>query len=979
LQVNDPIAGLESWLPQSGRIQNQSTLQVGGDLSLVASALDLQGRIVAGENISLIATDELMVSDRPTHPAILSADNQLLLQGNQSLDISALAHPLSGLSAGGDLILRSDAAIVGDAAFQAGGNLTIERLDGRLGRLISVDDPVFQTAGDFAVASYEGASLQILAGGSVTIPEGITIDAAGGPFNDSTVELSNGASLGINGSTEPTVDIRAGTTEFFGTVGSGNPTSADISVGPIFNPGGLVYLTNQFQPNADLTGDIAASLIVTADGSGGGDVVLDSRGEITFNVIDTSGGALSDIADLGIIDALPGRAGDVTLLAANDIFMPFVPPASRTVIFAFGTEGGDITLASDIAIIQESAPFGTDPFTLSQIESLSVGAGSNGDVSLSAPFISIGGNVQTTAFGRSTSGDIVITAETFNADQATILADTFGPGNSGDVVVDAGAIALDFTLLGTSSTSDSGGRSGDVVLRTGSLTGTRGAQIGSLAFLVGDAGDVDVTADIISLSGFQPGNLSNGIFAASSIFSSVESGAEGNSGDVRISTRNLEILGGAQITTSSLGIGNAGQVIVNAEDAIRIDGAVFTAFDNRSHPSSITSEILVGADGTGGDIRIRTGTLDVSNGGTLTTASRGTGDAGSIRIDARESVTFDEIQTFEGRELRRISQAAVFVGDESTGNAGDLTVVTPSLSLTNGGQLTAEAQGVGIGGNITVRGQTLVLDQGNILAETASNTGGDITLQIANVMAMAAGSQVSATAGTSQAGGNGGNILIDTRFLVAEPNGNNDITANAFEGSGGRVDITAEGIFGLIPRSRSELESLLGTTDPTQLDPANLSTNNITAISQTNANLNGEVVIRSPDVDPSQDVTELPSGIVDASRLITQGCTATGTTLAQTVGSLIVTGRGGLPQTPGESLSQQDLALSWETLDQVGARRNEEEVAIARSPAQSPHALVEVQALTRQADGRVILTAEGPRGSHHIPISGAGSCVSPSP
>ena len=50
-----------------------------------------------------------------------------------------------------------------------------------------------------------------------------------------------------------------------------------------------------------------------------------------------------------------------------------------------------------------------------------------------------------------------------------------------------------------------------------------------------------------------------------------------------------------------------------------------------------------------------------------------------------------------------------------------------------------------------------------------------------------------AIAGT---GGDGGNIDIDSDFIVAVPEENSDITANAFQGKGGRVQITAQGIFG---------------------------------------------------------------------------------------------------------------------------------------------------------------------------------------
>nr|WP_199784686.1 hypothetical protein [Nostoc sp. 'Lobaria pulmonaria (5183) cyanobiont'] len=52
------------------------------------------------------------------------------------------------------------------------------------------------------------------------------------------------------------------------------------------------------------------------------------------------------------------------------------------------------------------------------------------------------------------------------------------------------------------------------------------------------------------------------------------------------------------------------------------------------------------------------------------------------------------------------------------------------------------------------------------------------------------GAQISTTAGTAEAGGNGGNINIDvpSGFIVAVPSENSDITANAFTGTSGRLN-----------------------------------------------------------------------------------------------------------------------------------------------------------------------------------------------
>ncbi len=150
----------------------------------------------------------------------------------------------------------------------------------------------------------------------------------------------------------------------------------------------------------------------------------------------------------------------------------------------------------------------------------------------------------------------------------------------------------------------------------------------------------------------------------------------------------------------------------------------------------------------------------------------------------------------------------------------------------------------------------------------------------------------------------GGNITINTPngFIVSVPGENSDITANAFSDSGGKIDIKANGIFFLTPLSRQELESRLKQINPhLPLNPIFLPTNDITAISQENPPLSGQVTINTPQIDPSLGLVELPKYAVDTSRLIANGCGAVGD---RTNGNtFVVTGRGGLPPSPDEPLT----------------------------------------------------------------------------
>ncbi len=180
---------------QPGSIINQGNLTTGKHFTLRAGNLDLQGQLLAGGDLTLQAQDTVKVRDSAAIPFIASAGGNLLVQGNQGIDIAALSHPDSGLLAGGNLVLRSDQTVGGDAHFWSGGNFSTERLDGSVGNLYSPHDPIFLVNGDVTLGDYEGASLHILAGGSVTLGS-VTITGTGDAattINPTNTNLFNGS------------------------------------------------------------------------------------------------------------------------------------------------------------------------------------------------------------------------------------------------------------------------------------------------------------------------------------------------------------------------------------------------------------------------------------------------------------------------------------------------------------------------------------------------------------------------------------------------------------------------------------------------------------------------------------------------------------------------------------------------------------------------------------------------------------------
>ena len=114
--------------------------------------------------------------------------------------------------------------------------------------------------------------------------------------------------------------------------------------------------------------------------------------------------------------------------------------------------------------------------------------------------------------------------------------------------------------------------------------------------------------------------------------------------------------------------------------------------------------------------------------------------------------------------------------------------------------------------------------------------------------------------------------------------------------------------------------------------------------------LEGDVSIDVLEVNPAQSLTELPSNIVDASRLIAKSCLAGGEE-----NEFVVTGRGGLPANPNESLrGDAVLPAEWVTLPSEETRVSQIKQSANLSITEE---IVEARGWIIGANGNVILTA----------------------
>lgn len=463
------------------------------------------------------------------------------------------------------------------------------------------------------------------------------------------------------------------------------------------------------------------------------------------------------------------------------------------------------------------------------------------------------GDVDTSGQG---GGAIFIRGEQWVSRGGWVFADTYGDQRGHGVnVVLPGAVRLEGVALLTANTFSTGD-AGSIILRVGSLDLSGGSQISANAD-TGRGGDITITArDAVVVSGTGSVGVSSGLFTF---------GAVGDGGSITLDVGRLELSAGGQITSSTKGTGKGGDITINAHDTVTIRGAdptktdfsgLFTTANANStgNAGSITlntdlfdlsegaviSSATSGA-GRGGDVNIFANAVSLSEGGGIFTGTYlGSGRGGDIALTARDTVT---IRGIYAGPTGTFPSSLFSSASAGTGDAGNITVTTPHLTLTDGGTIEATSE-LTSGGNIILNADHLKLVNGSAISSTVegdkTTIGGDVTINSINVVA-----------------------LNDSK-----------VTAKANQGKGGNITVNAE-VF------------LYDAADVNDV---------LNASSQVAGN-DGTVQNNAPTTDISGSLTTLPTSYLNAADQFSRRC---GMGDSDSRSSFTVQGQGGLPPGPDE-------------------------------------------------------------------------------
>jgi filamentous hemagglutinin family protein len=462
-----------------------------------------------------------------------------------------------------------------------------------------------------------------------------------------------------------------------------------------------------------------------------GSIIINASGDVAFKdeISDRSLPLISS-AKTAAPRQGEGNTGNIQINANN---LELSDGASfNTSSNRIGNSGSiNLNIRDSIAINGLSIEF---PFQAGLISAIGLGGqGRGGNISIVTGSLTLtnGVSIESTLLGEGIAGQINI-----NARDAVILKGD-APAVGG-LLNAATGIRSNIALTGT-------GQGGDIQINARSLSVSQGATINSGVLGVGQGGNILINtgkSTVIEGEGrsliLSEGQLQSSTSSITSIILGNDGATISQGGTIRITTKDLQILGGAGISTRNGALGNAGNIEVNARSGITVSGQA------QDGQQSDISSAVIGGQG------------EVPGFGMF--SFQGFGRAGNIKLTA----------------------------DRLKLQAGLVTAFSSSPT--------------GSAGNVDIRVNDLFLDRARIRTDSTSGNGGNIAINANNLLLLRRNSSITASAGTLDLGGNGGNISLSTTNLVAVPKENSDITANAFTGNGGNISLTTTSLLGIKPQ-----------------------------------------------------------------------------------------------------------------------------------------------------------------------------------
>ena len=611
------------------------------------------------------------------------------------------------------------------------------------------------------------------------------------------------------------------------TVQSGTLENGTVQPAQLTAPGGRIHLASVASPGEILTGtleqasningqsfgalgtiQISEKSIIDASGDGGGTVLIrGGRFVLDDSTIsaNTTGPATGSLTGPGEgIDIQVSQDAVIRNLAVLETNV------SENVAPGIGSDG--VRVKADRIEIAGVPDFDNFPFTgiRSNVAAMSTG-GNSGNIKLEANSILVKdlAHVETRTGGAGNAGNISLRTngdlEIHNLGFIVSSSEPAASGNAGNIELMSthGNISMTTPFVTSQSVIDSNGNAGkitvsaprgDIVLTDQGSLANYNAGAGALPGIEITANNLKIlNASSISGDNFNaqvPGNITvsltgNLTLDGNSNIATIARGPAA-AANLNIMAKNVSITGQSFLSTESKSSGPGGQVNIFTENLRMTSGGQIRSGSTLGQDPRTGEHVI--PSGRGGTITIQglaspaqSVIIDGAESGIFTDAV-GTGAGGNIHLNAQS------VSLLDGGTLSATSS-----GTASQATGGAIIVQANQVQVNNGATVSASSTGAGNAGNITITGNTFQSNHGTVSTDATQARGGNITINTAQSVSLASDAAVSAS---SSGPGNAGDIMIGSgsQFLSTDSR----VTTQASQASGGNITVTAADLIRLM-------------------------------------------------------------------------------------------------------------------------------------------------------------------------------------
>ncbi|QTA91440.1 filamentous hemagglutinin N-terminal domain-containing protein [Desulfonema magnum] len=474
--------------------------------------------------------------------------------------------------------------------------------------------------------------------------------------------------------------------------------------------------------------------------TGSSDIFSESTGKSGDIVFETKNLFVNDGASVSTTSS--EKSGDITIRASESVHLTGhnqQKNGNHILSVSFNNDAGDILIETgnfyrDDGGIISSTSFGDD--------------GKSGDIILRASdsvYLSgvrgagLGSEIYGMSIGSQQAGEIIIETNVLSLnDGAVLINHSSGISDGGDIMIRASESA---SLSGINSLESYGkgigrkgsgiansaigedaesGNGGNIIIETPKLSVRDGGWIESSSRGGGNAGNITIQAESVSISGTDE---AEGYVSRISTSALSEEEYAGNGGNISIASENLILESGGQIAADTKGYGSGGSIAIHASETLACGGVNPHGENEEGYGSGIYTRSTADHEsaGTSGSVQIECKTLSLTDGGLITNSLSGGGTSGDITVSAAESVNISgdssEISSHMPLQSQtKYQSAASYIRDTQAsgiysrsesqksfaGRAGNINISADELNLSDSGQVSAESMGMGKAGNITI-------------------------------------------------------------------------------------------------------------------------------------------------------------------------------------------------------------------------------------------------------------------------------------